>query len=150
MLTRFVGHTIRQPFHDLPVAAQPAVLSAAVGAVVRGIILDDYDICGESGARVGAFDQVVAEQSVPWKTMTQNAVHRIYFVDSFSGERTFAEKILVNIGDGARIGIKPGLAGEDGGEARAGRALHAYINPRLQNAVSGDDDIVDWIDDRLA
>ena len=57
---RFVRHLDQYPAHDLPVAAQPAMFAAVIGAVVRRIIVDNFDIGGKPGARVCAFDQVVA------------------------------------------------------------------------------------------
>ena len=63
-LARFIRNAIEDPAHDLPVAAQPAMLAAIIGAVVRRIIVDDFDIGGQTGARIGAFNQVVAEQRI--------------------------------------------------------------------------------------
>ena len=62
------------------------MLAADVGAVVRGIIVDQLDIRGQSGARVRALDQVVAEQRIARKTPVEHGVQRGHFVDSFAGK----------------------------------------------------------------
>ena len=52
------------------------MLAAVVGAVVRGIVVDHLDIADQPGARVSAFDQVVAEQRVAREAMLQHLVQR--------------------------------------------------------------------------
>ena len=109
----FIGHAREQPTYNLPVAAQPAMLAPVVGAVMRGIVVDDFDIADQAGARVGAFDQVVAEQGISRKAAIQHAVNGVDFVDAFAGEDAFAVEILVNVRDGAGVDIKAGLSGVD-------------------------------------
>ena len=149
MRTRFIRHAIRQPLHDLPVTPQPAVFPAAVSAVVRGIVLDHHDVCGQSGPGVCTLNQIMTEQGIPRKTVAKNARHRVHFVNPFSREGTFPEKILIHIGDGAGVGVKTGLTGEDGCQSRARCALHTDVHARLQNAISGNHDIIVGIHDRL-
>ena len=122
-LARFVGHAREHPLRNLPVAAHPAVLAARVGAVVRGIVVDQFDIADQPGARVGAFDQVVAQQGIAREALVQHRVQRGNFVDAFAGEDAFAVEILVGVGDGAAVDVEAGLAGVDGCQPRARRRL---------------------------
>ena len=98
------------PSHDLPVAAHPAVFPPAVGTEVRRVIVDELDIGNEAGPRIGAFDQIVAEQGVFRKAALQHLAQRIHFIDTFAGKDAFAEKILIHVRDGVRVDIESGLS----------------------------------------
>ena len=143
------GTRDKQPARDLPVAAQPAMLAAVVGAVVRGIVFDDLDVAGQSGARVGAFDQVMTEQGVARETAIENAVHRVHFVDTLAGEDAFAIQILIHIRDGASIDIETGLSGIEAGQPGTGGTLDTHSDPRLQDAIACYHDVLLRIDDGL-
>ena len=118
------------------------MFAPVVGAVVRGIIVDDFDIAGQAGARVRAFDQVMAEQGIAREAPVQHAVHRVHFIDTLAGEDAFAVKILVHVGNGARVDIEASLARIEAGQPGTRRALHAHAHARLQNAVAGDHDVL--------
>ncbi len=111
------------------------MLAAAVGAEVRGVIVDQFDVAHQGGAGVGAFDQVVAEQRVFREAPLQHGAQGIHFVDALAGEYALAEKILVDIGNGARINIETGLSGIQRCQAAARSGLHADADSRLQDAV---------------
>ncbi len=59
-VARFVGNLIEDPANDLPISAQPAMFAAVVGAVVRRVIVDDFDIGGKTYARIRALNEIVA------------------------------------------------------------------------------------------
>ena len=90
-LAGLVGDAAKHPLHHLPVAAHPAMFAAGVGAVVRGVVVDDLDIGGEAGAGVGAFDEVVTEQGVAGEAAIEHGVQCGDFVDAFAGEDALAE-----------------------------------------------------------
>ena len=98
---RLVRHASEQPLRDLPVAAHPAMLAPGVGAVVRGIVVDDFDVGEQPHARVGAFDQVVAEQRIAGEAAFEHGMQSVDFIDALAGEDAFAIQILVYVGDGA-------------------------------------------------
>ena len=114
---------------------------------MRGIILDDFDVAGQAGAGVGAFDQIVAEQGVAGEAAVEDAMDGVDLVDAFAGEAAFAVEILIGVGDGAGVDVESGFSGVDGGEAGAGGALDADADAGLQDAVTGDDDVFLRIDD---
>ena len=64
---------------------------------MRRIIVDHFDVGHQPRARIGAFNQIVAEQSVARKTLIQNLVQSLYFVDSLARENSFAVKVLVDV-----------------------------------------------------
>src|ERR1700733_3122231 len=147
--TGFVRHVRKKPSSNLPIAAQPAMLAAVIGTVVRGIIFDDFDVTGQSSARIGTFDQIVAEQCVAREALIKNLMDRVDLVNSLPGKAAFAIQILVGIGDSSSVNVEPGLAGIDGSETRTNSAEDAHADARLQDAVASDDDILVRIDDRL-
>ena len=100
----------QQPARDLPVAADPAVPAAHVRAVARRILLVQLHVAQQAGARIAAFQQIVAEDAVLGKAPSERALERIDVVDALADERAFAEQILVHVGNGARVRIDAGLA----------------------------------------
>ena len=54
----------------------------------------------------------MAEYPVFGETPTERLLERIDVIDAFADKRALAEYILVNIGDGAGVGIDAGLAAE--------------------------------------
>src|SRR5258706_1395002 len=72
-----------------------------------------------------------------------------HFIDSFSREAAFAIEIMAGIRNRKAVDIQPRLPRVDGGEARAGCALHADADPRLQNAISFHHSVCLRIDDSL-
>src|SRR5688572_3287835 len=107
------GHAAQQPAGDLPVAADPAVPAAHVRAVARRILLVQLDIAQQPGARITAFQQVVAENAVLRKASLERALERIDVIDALADERAFAEEILVRVGNGARVRVDAGLRAEE-------------------------------------
>ena len=144
-----VGHVAGEPLDDLPVAADPAMFAAGVGGVVRGVVVDDFDVGDEAGAGVGAFDEVVREEGVARESAVEDLVEDRDLVDAFAGEDALAEEVLVDVGDGARVDIEAGLAGVEGGEARARGGGDADTDAGLQDAVAEGDDAELRIDDGL-
>ena len=102
-----------------------------IGAEVRRIVLNHYNIRGQSDARVCALDQVVTQQSIAGKASVQNAEHGIDFVDALPRECAFSIQILVDIGNRPRVGIETGLAGKNGRQPRARARLHTYADSGL-------------------
>ena len=64
---------------------------------MRRIIVDHFDICDQTSAGVGAFDEVVAEQRVSREAMLQHALHYGDFINAFAGEYALAIKVLINV-----------------------------------------------------
>ncbi len=146
-LAGLVGNAAEEPLGDLPVAADPAVFAARVGAVVRGVIVDDLDVGGEAGAGVGALDEVVAEEGVAGEALFEHSVEGGDFVDAFAGEAALGVEVLVDVGDGAGVDIEAGLAGVDIGHARLRGGMDADADAGLQDAVALGDDAAFGIDD---
>ena len=114
-----IWNLAEEPLGDLPVSTDPAVFAAGVGGVVGGVVVDDFDVCDEAGAGVGAFDEVVGEEGVAGESAVEDLMEDADFVDAFSGEDAFAEEVLIDVGDGAGVDVEAGLSRVEGGEAGA-------------------------------
>ena len=89
-----------------------------------------------AGARIGAFDQIVAEQDVFREAVLQSLAERVHFVDAFAGVNALAEQVLIDVRNGPRIDIEAGLPGVERGQAAAGRGMNADADARLENAIA--------------
>ena len=71
------------------------------GDVVAGRIgFDDLDVRGKAGAGEHAFEQVVAEQGGVRNPVGEHGLEGIDRIDALAGIGTFAEQILIDVGDG--------------------------------------------------
>ena len=114
---------------------------------MRGIVVDDLDIGGQSGARVGAFDQIVAEERVAREALVEHR-HEARPLRRFPcREDAFAVEILVDVGDCAGVYIEAGLAGVDARRAASETPSDADSDARLENSVAFGDDAEIGIDD---
>ena len=109
----------KEPSRDLPVATNPAVLTAGMSGVVGRVVVDDFDVGDEAGAGVRAFDEIVREKSVAREAAVEYLVEDVDFVDALAGKDALAEKILIDVGDGAGVDVESGFAGVEGREAGA-------------------------------
>ena len=66
------------------------MLAAIEGAEVRRVVIDEFDVGGEAGARVGSLDQVVAQQRIAREAPVEYGMKRCNFVDAFTGEDALA------------------------------------------------------------
>jgi hypothetical protein len=85
-----IGYPPKEPAHDLPIAAQPAMLEAIVGAIVRRVLVDDLYVADQPGTSVGPLDQIMAEQRITREAMLQHLVQDLNFIDALPGEDSLA------------------------------------------------------------
>src|ERR1700738_841378 len=104
-----IRNPVEDPAQNLPVAAHPTMIAAVVSAEVTGIVVNEFDVGDQSGARVRPFDEVVTQQVVLRKAVFEGLAQNIHFVDALAGKTPFTEQILVDVGDGAGIDIESGL-----------------------------------------
>src|SRR4029077_18784675 len=100
-----VENARQQPRQNLPVASNPAVPPDGVDLVARRIFLVKCHVAHQPAAGVDRFQQVMAQDSIFWETPRQRALESIDVINAFADERALAEKILINIRDGAGVGI---------------------------------------------
>jgi 3',5'-cyclic AMP phosphodiesterase CpdA len=79
----------------------------------------------------------MAQDPVVRKAPAQRLLEGVDVVDALADERALAEQVLVDIRDGARVGIDARLAAEQLRIARAIRPRQAGGHARLQDAVTG-------------
>ena len=128
-----------QPREDLPVAAHPAVLAADVAEIGRGHVLVDFHAAQQRGTRVGALQQVMAEDNILRKAAVQRLPEGVHIVNALAHERALAEKVLVNVGDFPGVGVQPGLPAHKARIEAAVSGEQAHRHARLQDRVSLDD-----------
>ncbi len=103
----------QNPGQQLPVAAGPAVGSRGRGGVGRGMVLDHLHVGDQPCACVVTFEQVVAEDGVLRDPSGQGGGEGIDVVDALAGEGALPEQVLVDVGDGERVGVQPLQGGVD-------------------------------------
>src|SRR5438876_991891 len=81
-----------------------------VELVARGIFLVKCHVAYQTAAGVDRFQQVVTQDSIFRKAASQRALKSIDVINAFADERALAEKVLINIRDGAGVGIDPDVA----------------------------------------
>ena len=72
---------------------------------MRRKLIEKLDVGGQRGACKGTFEQIMAEQSVFAHFAVDRLIQGVEVVNPFTGERSFAEQILIYIGHGRSIGI---------------------------------------------
>src|SRR3954447_1086754 len=115
--------------------------AAIVGAVMRRVVVNYFNIGDQSSARISALDQVMAEQRIAREAFLQNLTKRIDIVNPFAGKDALAIKILVNIGNRPRVDIKPSLAGINACQPGACRGVDTDADARLHNPVAPRDNV---------
>ncbi|KAF5056936.1 hypothetical protein DSECCO2_362080 [anaerobic digester metagenome] len=113
--------------------------AAYVLAVAGRVLLIQFHIAQKPGPCVTAFQEVVAQNSVVGKAAVESLPEDVHVVDALADERTFAEQVLIHIGDGAGVGVDADLAGAHQRIPRTVRAGQADRHPRLQDSVAGRD-----------
>src|SRR5690242_2260628 len=91
----------------------------------------------------------MAQQGILRETAIEHSMYRAGFVNSFAGKNPFAVKVLINVGNGARVDVEPSLSGIDVRKARARRALNTDANARLKNSIACNHDVLLGINDGL-
>ena len=102
-----------QPVNDLPVATNPAVLPIPPRDVTARKDIQQLDVRRQPHADITAFQQIVTQQVRRWESFGQEAMKRVQFVDAFAVITAFSDQVLVNIGDGVRVGIDPARIGKN-------------------------------------
>src|SRR5688500_2541913 len=80
--------------------------------------------------------------------MFERALKRVDVIEALPGEVTFAEKVLVNVGDRGRVRIDAGVAGENLDKLRTRGAGERDAYPWLKNSIPARYAVVVRIDAR--
>ena len=107
-----------------------------VNEVIGRVVFVDDDVGDKSGPAVNALEQIVAKQRVFWYAPLQAAFEGIDVIDAFANKDTGAKEILIGVGDGQRIEIKPGVAGKDARKERSLCAGRLNLYARLQHGIA--------------
>ena len=117
------------------------MLSPRVGQNARGVVVHDLDVADQCGPRVQALEEIVRQQRVLGHAIFQSRRKGIDVVESLAREDALVEEVLIDVRNGGRVRIDPGMAGVRPGEERAGRARHGHADSRLQDPVSRRDSL---------
>ena len=88
------------------------------------------------GARVEAFEQIVAEQRVLRHAPGQRGFEGVDVVDALADVAALVEQVLIDVGDGRGVGIDADVPGEHPRERRPVGAGDADTDARLQHPVA--------------
>ena len=94
-------------------------MANSADVIACGEFLDDLDIRGEACAREHALEKIVAEKGGVWRAVRERSLESVDVVDAFSGIGSFAEQILIDVGDCRGVRIDAAYAREDSLEQRA-------------------------------
>ena len=130
------GHEREQPQQNLPVAADPAMLTSRVREHARRVVVDDFDVGDQRGARVQSLEQVVREQCVFGHAAVERRRERVDVVQALAGEDAFLEQILIDVGDGGGVRVDAGVPGIRPREQRPGGAGHRHADAGLEDAIA--------------
>ena len=107
------GVAAEDPRQQLPVAPHPTVLPLGVDLVAGRVFLDHLDVGDQAGSGIVAFQQVMRQDGVLRNPVTQGGLERVNLIDALAAERSATEEILVDVGDGHRVGRQTALGGVD-------------------------------------
>src|ERR1700689_5126552 len=91
----------------------------------------------------------MTEQRVAWESTIKNAAQRFHFINPFSYKDALTVQVLIHIGSGVGVDVEPGLSGINTRQPGPRRTLNTDSNPRLQDAIAGNDYALLGIDNRL-
>src|SRR6185295_16288473 len=110
--------------------------AAYIREVAGRIILVQLHVAEQPRTGVASLQQVMTKNPVFGEAPLEGLFERLDVIDPLADERAFLEEVLVDVGDGARIGIDTGLAPEKPRIPGPVRAGEAGGHARLQNAVT--------------
>ena len=91
-------------------------------------------------------EQIVTQQRVRRNAVFECLLKSIDVIETFAGEVSFAEEVLVNVGDCRRVRIDAGVAGKDLDKLRTRCARERDADAWLQDSVAVRDAIRRRID----
>ena len=90
---RATRYQVEDPRRYLPVAANPTMLTLAIGGVVERQVFEQFDFRGQPDARMSPFNQVMTKQRLQRKTIRENAAECPEFVNRLAMKDGFAKQI---------------------------------------------------------
>ena len=115
------------------------MLPGGGGVVARGKLFDHLDIRGQSGPREDSLEQIVTENDALGEAAVEGGFEGVHIVNSLAAVRTFAEEILIDVGDREGIGVQSARTCKDALEQRPlTPARQRRGNARLQHRIALD------------
>ncbi len=73
------------------------MLATVVGAEVRRVVVDEFDIGGQTDTRIRTFDQVVTQQGIAREAAVEHGMKSGNLIDALAGKHAFAVEVLVGV-----------------------------------------------------
>src|SRR5262245_34122022 len=93
-----------------------------ISGIMRGKILEQLDVCNETGAGIAALQEIVTENPIFGKTISNRLLEGVEVIYAFANKGALEEQVLVYIRDSLCIGIDARVSGENLGEMRSSGA----------------------------
>ncbi len=139
----------QDPGQQLPVPADPAVVSDRVGRKVGRRAVQQAHPAGERAPRQAALQQVVRQHGVFLDHAAQQAVKDTKVIDALADEDPLVERVLVDVRNDGGIAVDAGLPGEDAGKEAHPGVADPRRDLRLYDCEAAGDPVGVGIDDRL-
>src|SRR5450830_628117 len=133
------GRPASEPRQELPVTTYPPVPAAGVLDIAGREVLIEDDVARQRSASVYSFEEIVADQGVLGHSPLEALVEGGDFVDPLADIDSFAEEILIDVGNGAAVDVDCRISGVEPSEERAGSAFWGDLDPRLHDRVASAD-----------
>ncbi len=117
------------------------MLPAGVARVIRREFIIELDIAGKADSNVRAFDQIMTQQRLFGKPAGQDSTEGTHIIDALAVVGAFTGDILIDVGNGLRIGIDSNRVREETAERRGARARQGGAHARLNDRVGAGQDI---------
>ena len=73
------------------------MLTESIRIVVRGIVVEEFDVGNQSRPRVERLKKVVTEQRILRHSSVQGGFKSVHLVETFTGVIALAKEILINV-----------------------------------------------------
>ena len=140
------AHCSGDPGSNLPIATDPAVLTAGKCRIVGRQCFEQLNIGGEADTDVGTFNQVVTEQRFGREAFADDLVKSGDIVDGFAVKHRLGEEFLVGVGNDERIRVGTLGIGKNLREARCAGTWKGDADSRLDNCVTAAADARCFVD----
>src|SRR5260370_20584842 len=116
-----------------------------VSIITRRIPFVEFNVADQSRAGVDRLNQVVTENRILLEETFEGLLKCIHIVNAFADKSAFVEEVLVNVRDGAGVGIDPGIAGKNARKPGSTRARQTNAHTRLQDTVAFANHAFFWV-----
>src|SRR6476646_333790 len=112
------------------------MLPFTVARVVVRELFEYFHVRRQSDAYVGSFDEIVTEQSLLRESAVEYFVKGANIVNGLAMVDGFAEQVLIDVGNGLTIRVRPACVRKQPGETRGRRRWQRDTHTGLNDGVA--------------